>query len=1057
MKRILIILCTCLAVITAHAQSPAYINNGRVVQAPQIHSQSFVNNGEFLVGLSGRFFSFNFDDDDGQGGFNDLFIGFGTFEGTGVPYDTLGTLSYTNRGLMSGFPGFRLEYIDNNGVRHLADTIHNHRGATLEAANTLIFTDGNLYHYGDGARILLRATNIISEGLLNAGFVGDLSMEGRRVILASSPIEVNQPPADSRARIGDSFVPPIGVEDIWWRYGEDFVNFATLSTHSEQVEIIETPDGPVEQVVHVVTARSPSFRYENELTLLNGTPADELPRTTLPFGPSLPESTFYYIRTNTFSPTNQMVTAVFVNNPNPNLFVDAGFAPSGNPDLPAPSVRVFAGAVLTNNIIGGYEIQGLLLTENHGNDPLPVTLSNRVSSLTRMPTNVTVSRLPRQLIPISRAQVESGEMAQLLSAESVLARYRLTLGLGTNAPHRADLFTAGIFPALDPDEALPFDIGSATNAYVTYAASVNSRPSTVPNIPNASITNMSGRVSIHADYLDISNTRIRAPGLVNIHANHFVSSAGTSIQAPNVNMVLGSTNGSLVINRIIPTLAEGLDGDLRMYTSTWTNLFEIEREEPGEPDPETGETEDETITLSGETLFHVVYVDFNLSTFQPVQTANLRLTAGNVSFMDVARVTELTASSTTNLFIGGTLQLVGSEDISVQNFPNLSVLTNAGTLIVPNIVNLGADRPNRLLVFDNSGEMEVSGLLVNTVSFENSGELFVEGPTSIVADQAVFDGGNSILFSERDLEVRAGEIYLGDALFFGLTTITLDATESLLAVGPGGLLSQYGVSVPRKPEVASLASIILDVFPGKFEIANVYWAGEDLGATPLGFVNNLELLGILFEADDYAMIRFSGPDEQNAIYAQFLEFPTSIIPLRESGPDFSRLAEYFSIPDNFTIYYYEAGVEGEDISLLLDGQLNGRFRRIEEPTQSVGGASQIVQTGPNSAVRVNRALLYSARIDSDGDGIPNLFDSNPFEGVVLSTQPMKFGGETLVELSWNAAANTTYELQGSDDGGLNWKTLTTLDHKDARPGRLLTHDKVRGPDSTRMYRVLYRP
>jgi len=68
-------------------------------------------------------------------------------------------------------------------------------------------------------------------------------------------------------------------------------------------------------------------------------------------------------------------------------------------------------------------------------------------------------------------------------------------------------------------------------------------------------------------------------------------------------------------------------------------------------------------------------------------------------------------------------------------------------------------------------------------------------------------------------------------------------------------------------------------------------------------------------------------------------------------------------------------------------------------------------------VQVNKALRYSKIIDSNGNGIANYYDSNPFNlppavlfGSMATNNPPpgnKFA------ISWTAAANTVYQVQYS--------------------------------------------
>src|SRR3989442_7393801 len=82
--------------------SPIYENFGTLTNVPQIDAVAFANYGTFVVPSV-------------------------------LPFDTQNTLYFTNRGVMLGGPGFRLDYVNDAGIRRPAANVFNANGAGITA------------------------------------------------------------------------------------------------------------------------------------------------------------------------------------------------------------------------------------------------------------------------------------------------------------------------------------------------------------------------------------------------------------------------------------------------------------------------------------------------------------------------------------------------------------------------------------------------------------------------------------------------------------------------------------------------------------------------------------------------------------------------------------------------------------------------------------------------------------------------------------------------------------------------------------------------------------
>src|SRR5205823_754663 len=101
-----------------------------------------------------------------------------------------------------------------------------------------------------------------------------------------------------------------------------------------------------------------------------------------------------------------------------------------------------------------------------------------------------------------------------------------------------------------------------------FVDNIASRP---PNIPAGTVTNLPGRIEILADSLDISKTRFRADGLLDIRATHLVSSTNALVDCENLSYTLGSTNGNLRIQSLAQEAVTRLKGYIYVWSGVWTN------------------------------------------------------------------------------------------------------------------------------------------------------------------------------------------------------------------------------------------------------------------------------------------------------------------------------------------------------------------------------------------------------------------------------------------------------------------------------------------------------
>ncbi len=217
------------------------------------------------------------------------------------------------------------------------------------------------------------------------------------------------------------------------------------------------------------------------------------------------------------------------------------------------------------------------------------------------------------------------------------------------------------------------------------------------------------------------------------------------------------------------------------------------------------------------------------------------------------------------------------------------------------------------------------------------------------------------------------------------------------------------------------------------------WAGADLGPTSQGFINNAALGRLVLTGEFLGRYVFETINGNNAIYTEYLEVN-----------DWAalNLEQALEIRPGMRIYFAASNLPVGQ----LDGMFGGRLRFVDAPP---GPAVTTLTLASGQTLTVQDNLLNSTVVDSDGDGIPNAFDENPFDEVRVS---VSFVHEpaTVALISWDAAPRTQYEVQYKDDvAQADWQKLTSfVTYSDKR--EVVIEDTA--PASTsRYYRVIYTP
>jgi hypothetical protein len=1024
--------------------SPVYVNVGNDSSVPQLDTLVFINQGSFTVSASPF-----------QGG--GIIFG-GLFLDQGMPYQIQNLQFLTNFGTIAGSPGMDFRNIPASGLPGFASVIYNAVGAVIDAQGSgVVFPDpdGNIdpFRAGFGGLLTLEATNIISRGSLSSSFVGDLRLRGLNVDLASSIVRqfpapaltaTNQPPT------GADF----GIQGFWWNLGEDEV--ATDQMISTQVVTTVTPLLDGSSITNTVTnllANLQEYPVRDFFTP-DDAELDDLPVQAIPvFTP--PNPNHYFIRTNQVNETNEVVTVLLVQTASTSLLVNASFGAG----QVLPIVNVSFGVPTTNIVTGNVDVEGVRIQSSFGLRP---DATNYSSGFFGEPIpGVLGIRRQRITVPITLADIRSNRVAEILSFTNLTQAIR-PAGNATNSAYRTDLFTTTTFAELDQVAEYTEDL-TKSNRFTAFAFEFNTQPANVdlPNVPNISATNTAGRINVEAASADLRGTRIRAEAMINLKLDDFVTSGRTAFDAPVANLDLGDTEGDLQVRNIIPANSGRLGGTVSIYSTVWTNTLEVEIEGP--PDEE-GNTETETVGLS--TVYHVMIVDAALVPDDSSSVINLNVRSREVTMDDDAVVATFRGPQTEVLTLNGNVELEGVVVAGVQQgtisltkneFPLLNRLVVDGSLVAGNVLNFGQDRTNRLESITGEGFLIAEGIYASAQTIDFPGFIAAgSGPAELSADGISLVQG----ISAGSYLKLTGNSLLTDGATFLAASAPIQIHIRDLWRGGGLLLSDSGVEVLTKPIESDIGSLLVELNVPNFYESTVVWPAEDRGASLTGYENNVAIDNLTLNGGLFSGVRFSGPGGQGSLYVNSLTISESIAPVANGILDLDYLADGLSFNGQFVLYYQSASAGTNDISAALDGALDGRLRRVAAPVGE-GSVTPVNQTyvGANGKpTAVSRGLLLSAALDSDGDGIVNALDMAPFEGADLKIRPTVAGGKQVLELSWQAAANTTYAVEYVEHLGQGeWQTLAEVKNTAASAKRMVTHAAIREGDPARLFRIVYRP
>jgi len=581
-----------------------------------------------------------------------------------------------------------------------------------------------------------------------------------------------------------------------------------------------------------------------------------------------------------------------------------------------------------------------------------------------------------------------------------------------------------------------------TNRYSDVIAELE--PTTVGTnlVPGGALTNIAGRVQISASgTLNISSAIISGMNYLNLTAtNQLVNDGQAQISAPYSDLYLGSTNGNLVMTNVLVSSVPKWNGTVTAWSSGW------------QAPNATGATN----------YYEVLVVDSTLNPiFQAQQQDVILYASNNLVISDLLGVMRNFYTTATNLLIttnipgNGSYALDGELNVAPPGFswasatPNLRTLTNNGAIRTANLTAFGSAAIPYLSFVNNGLISNAFGAKIFTGDFENSGN-FIAGNVLLGNGQFNLQASGTALFTNGTISAGATMSLAANTLILSnqnLTAgdgITLSAVKLLTDTGVtngnnwtlgsayGGFGNLPGFSLLSKPVSGDLLGTTIDAISPGGRLVNT-WAGIDYGLSNQGFTNN-EAIGRLIldsttNSGHYGKFNFTGVGISNAIYIDYLEFADTATNGVNNSYDFTN---FVTIDTNMVVYFAQAVALGTSIAEKLDkasraGANGGRLRWIPTYSGYFSGTNLVSPNGTTNFVNV--ALAQSTLIDSDGNGIVNANDPNPFytaSEVDLNVQVTNAPTlETLI--SWHSIpASTNFVYYTTDIGGTNWSVLTNF-------------------------------
>gem|GEM_PF-1710923 len=986
--------------------APNYVNHNLIEVAPQINATSFFNDGVFDISST-------------------------------LPFTTINTRYFTNRGTLISSPGFSFSYdADSAAGKKPATKILNQGTIIAEDGFRIVqstVTDGTTF-FGAAAGaswLHLNATNIFSSGLLSAGTEGLVQIYAKNLELKRGGIRTGSPPGNRTSLSAGGFTADrsnylnaAGITDNYWGTGTN--------------QNLYTPGQPLNLELEQLDTPFPATPVHQVNTVLNV--SNLITRLRLPLNG---DSQIYdaFVRTNLSGGTNAVIQVVFVAT---NL--NTGEATARVTWSPG----IFDGA----DGIDGASVPIIEVRARAFDNVLAAFVTNSIYIFDEMAaiTNLFV-----------------GQNIQTVSGRP--SNYQVWTGTGAG-------LGGFIFGGLPSNSRFNYfehiwnpnwSFSRVTNGYAAYSFNYNLPATTGTDfvftgffdgffgLANPFVvdwqdpTNVPGRVFLAAtESMNLENTRLRGERYLNVKSPHVELNDYTSIDSPILNLDLGNTNidGMLRIKDLVPAVVERVAGPIYLWSASWTNLnvtFDV--------DPETGNATSNTTIIRN----FVTFVDNqDIAGLVPVVTEEIRLKAREVVVSDPMTVQRAVKFEARDLTLDAALDF-GPEigQMGSHNFKGLVNLTNSGEVFQNSGgVDLGPGFVPRFETFENSGTWLSYYWNLKVDQLINSGTLYgYRGPLYVTAGNLNTEFGELLSLNDVHLTcntlssafstARAGSIdgSLGGVSLLFPGRLYIDVRDHVDDGGFGAnnnWNSTDGFEMLRKPTTGDFTGTMLTSFGYQFSEITHKWGAEDRGADQDGYYDNASVGTLVLNGQMLSRFTFETVNGNNAMYVWYLDL---------RGYAASDTLDGMSIEPGMKIYFANSSVPPEELNGLFDGRL------IYLPMPTIPTSQVTLSSG--QVVTAKNGLLNSMAVDSDGDGIVNGLDASPFDEVVFRVDVVSEPKARAV-ISWVGAPRTEYQVEYKDNvDAAGWKVLGNLVTMSDQ--RNMSMVDAHPSSSHRYYRVIYTP
>ncbi len=911
----------------------------------------------------------------------------------GIPYDTQNTLNFTNLpgAVFTGGDGIQFSLVGDDGIRSPAANFYN---AGAIQMNSVAGSFGVLI-FGSGVFGSVPNNSWVLIDATNVVNRGGLSVGAQGLLrIDGQNVQLSR----SGLRAGEDPTAPINQGAV----------FEPFYSNDTGVQDLYAGAG-------VNNALDPATPGPFRLQVLSSLPGSSGPHEVLlPSGftnrvnVSAPVG---FALTNTVSPTNLVIQAILVdtNSFDPQFKVAARWGAPRNPSVQGAQMAMVQFTFEDVDTITGEPFTNYVyVLDNLGAMTNAVFLTNSANPTLQRPSSFVVTRVTPP---------------------------EWDAGVGTNVVYDPALLVSPDYAGTD-----------VTNVYAAYSANIGTATRTSPTggtifggIPALTHpTNLPGRIEVNAGTLDLNLSRFRSEGLLSIQADQLNPGPPYKLDSAIVKLDVGSTNGPLLVSNIVQTTVRRFSGRVNCWSGAWTNQAFTTG-----PDPNDATL---TVTNTIEIRFHVLIVQDNFQTIVPVQTLGFTAHSVEATIVDNLSIRDSFQIDAPVVDIQSAIN-VGGLPITPANFPSLVSLTNSGSLDTFEGVQIGTSAAP-IDYFLNAGSLSGSTLDLNVMALENSGSLTSgSGDIALNTRDLKMEGGQAS--AAANLRVRADDfkaqmstIETGTGTFGALVLDVKNRLTDGGAIASNAWFVTDGFQLLSKPAEGDLLGTHITSFLNRFREGVHVWSADDKGPTIDGFTNNSCIGWLTLDGTPFTLFTFRGPDAVHpyALYVDYLELTNAVT---------NDIAASLNIATNFTLYFADASVPPDQ----LDGALNGRLRWIQAQAGEFSGVDVSLASG--GTVRVNRAVLRSTTLDSDGDGVPNVSDPAPFESAALRVN-VRFldTSPAQAEISWIGGAGGGYEVQYSSALGGEWKTLTTCDNAQAGSQPMSVCDSAVNSAETRFYRVI---